>query len=91
MQDSSGVDDEGDVRYLAREVLQEQFTELPKADVFSLGLMAYEAAGGGPLPKEGDEWHALRNGELSVSLLMIVSLPCDSSYWPSCLFGVQPF
>ncbi|XP_065176860.1 wee1-like protein kinase 2 [Sycon ciliatum] len=60
----AGVDDEGDVRYLAKEVLQDQCTDLTKADVFSLGLMAYEAAGGGPLPKEGDEWHALRNGQL---------------------------
>lgn len=24
----------------------------------------YEAGGGGPLPKNGDDWHAIRRGEL---------------------------
>lgn len=56
--------EEGDCRYLPREILQEDFTQLPKADVFALGLTLYEAARGEPLPLNGDEWHAIRNGEL---------------------------
>lgn len=57
--------EEGDCRYLPREILQDDFSQLPKADVFALGLTIYEAARGEPLPLNGDEWHAIRNGELA--------------------------
>lgn len=57
--------EEGDCRYLPREILQEDFSQLPKADVFALGLTIYEAVRGEPLPLNGDEWHAIRNGELA--------------------------
>ncbi|XP_063232745.1 wee1-like protein kinase [Bacillus rossius redtenbacheri] len=57
--------EEGDCRYLTREILQEDYSHLTKADVFSLGLTIYEAGGGGPLPKNGEEWHAIRDGQLS--------------------------
>jgi len=61
----SGCDEinEGDSRYLAREVLQGIFSDLTKADVFSLGLTCYELASNPKeLPCNGEEWHRLRDG-----------------------------
>lgn len=56
--------EDGDARYLAGEMLQENFSDLPKADVFSLGASVYELARGWPLPTHGEEWHAIRQGHL---------------------------
>lgn len=32
--------------------------------LFIKGLTLYEAAGGGPLPKNGEEWHNIREGKI---------------------------
>lgn len=56
--------EEGDCRYLPAEILHEDFAHLQKADIFALGITLYEAAGGGPLPKNGAEWHKLRTGQV---------------------------
>jgi len=67
----SGCDEinEGDSRYLAREVLQGNFSDLTKADVFSLGLTCYElATNPKELPCNGEEWHRLRDEGLDECL-----------------------
>ena len=51
-------------RYLAPELLRNQHSSLDKADMFALGATLYELATGSPLPREGDRWHALRDGKL---------------------------
>ncbi|XP_065345937.1 wee1-like protein kinase 2 [Cloeon dipterum] len=61
--DTPKVED-GDCRYLPKELLNDDHTHLTKADIFSLGLTIYDAAGAGPLPKNGDDWQAYRDGKL---------------------------
>lgn len=51
-------------RYLCKEVLREDYSDLTKADVFALGLTIFEACGGGPLPKNGPNWHSIRDGKI---------------------------
>ena len=54
----------GDARYLPREILLNNFKQLPKADIFSLGASALECMLAQRLEAEGEEWHRLRDGHL---------------------------
>lgn len=71
--------EEGDCRYLPKELLnEEQISDVTKADIFSLGCSVYELvlifyllefvdkfqAIRKPLPKSGDEWNQIRDGDL---------------------------
>ena len=63
---------EGDARYLAKEVLAQatedpkNIPDLSKADIFSLGATCYEIMRNKPLPKNGPEWHVIRNAEFEL-------------------------
>ena len=54
--------EEGDTRYLAKELLEENYAHLTKADVFSLGITMHELGSCNELPQNGPAWHKLRDG-----------------------------
>jgi len=57
----AGSVEEGDSRYLAREILDwEPVEDLTKCDIFAVGVMGYELAEGKPVPSQGEEWQILR-------------------------------
>jgi wee1-like protein kinase len=56
--------EEGDCRYLPNEILHEQYDHLNKADVFALALTVYVSGSLEELPKNGDEWHWIRSGNM---------------------------
>lgn len=53
---------EGDAKYLAPEVLNNEFTSA--ADIFSLGISILELAGNVSLPNQGLVWQELRRNRL---------------------------
>lgn len=56
--------EEGDSRYMSMELLSGEHQDLTKSDIFSLGATLYEISLLRPLPMNGPEWQAIRNGIL---------------------------
>jgi len=56
--------EEGDARYVARELLNHDHSNLDRADVFALGAMAYELARGTALAGNGVQYEEIRQGRL---------------------------
>ncbi|KAK4511038.1 ER-derived vesicles protein erv46 [Mucor velutinosus] len=61
--DARWVKGEGDRRYMAPDLLRENFDK--PADIFSLGLILLELATGIVLPGTGESWEMLRLGDFS--------------------------
>jgi wee1-like protein kinase len=56
--------EEGDCRYMAPELLNEDIEkDLTKSDIYALGMTLIECVNGTPLPKNGQEWHEIRKPE----------------------------
>lgn len=65
--------DEGDCRYAAKELIQSTATkDLRCADIFSLGLSAFEAGTLIELKKNGDEWHIIRSSKFRTIFAEVV-------------------
>jgi hypothetical protein len=60
---------EGDSRYLARELLNGDTSNLPAADIFSLAMSVVELASGWHLPSSDEDYQRLRSGDLPWELL----------------------
>ncbi|CAM9840047.1 unnamed protein product, partial [Sphacelaria rigidula] len=66
---TSGTDVmEGDSRYMSKELLNDDHSNLTKCDVFSLGITLYEIVTSRPLPPNGEEWHRLRSGKFTMPM-----------------------
>lgn len=64
---------EGDPKYLAPEVLHSSNNITCAADVFSLGMTILELATDLDLPRGGEPWHKLRNGQIPPHLVSSLS------------------
>ena len=58
--------EDGDKLYLAREIIQDDYQDISKADIFSLGVSIYQIILGKSksLPVSGEEYLAIRDGKL---------------------------
>ncbi|CAD26466.1 SER/THR PROTEIN KINASE [Encephalitozoon cuniculi GB-M1] len=73
------IDDDGDKRYMAPEVLQDICTKA--SDIYSLGLIYLEVIAEIILPKSGDSWMRLRRNDFrGVKLDRVCKLMLDMNY-----------
>mmetsp|Transcript_46151 Transcript_46151/g.88062 ORF Transcript_46151/g.88062 Transcript_46151/m.88062 type:complete len:508 (+) Transcript_46151:356-1879(+) len=57
---------EGDARYVAHELLNQDYRNLDRADMFALGAVAYELARGKGLSGNGPDYEGMRKGKLTL-------------------------
>jgi len=71
---------------MSNEVLKEDYRNLYKSDIFSLGASVYELARGKALPLKGEEWGSIRNGRLE----QIEGFPDKLNSWFLNCMAIQP-
>ena len=75
-QGPADYENNGDSRYLAPELLALKTEHIAASDIFSLGMSLLQLAATMTLPKEGDEWMRLRQGQwLPLSRLQANHVP----------------
>ena len=57
---------EGDARYMAPELLNDDLRHLDRSDIWALGATAYELARKCPLPMKGDSYRKIRENNLAL-------------------------
>lgn len=61
-----GEVEEGDCRYMCRDLMLGNHRDLTKCDIFSLGITLYQVIVDQDLPPDGQAWHDLRSGKLGL-------------------------
>lgn len=85
------VVEEGDSRYLPKEILQEDFSQLEKVDIFALGITLFEAGGGVRLLKIDDSRkEEVPKNEQDFYFSSNMGLPKNGPLWHSLRDGNYP-
>lgn len=77
--------EEGDVRYMPQEMLNDKYEYLDKVDIFSLGASVYELVKGSRLPDSGPQFSNLREGKIPLLPGYTVQLQNLLKVYPPCL------
>ncbi|KAF4124327.1 hypothetical protein GMORB2_4993 [Geosmithia morbida] len=85
LSEAAPLDMEGDREYMAPEMLHGQFG--PSSDVFSLGMIVFEAIANVEIPGNGEDWHKLRSGDFSGVPSLAWTASCDTNPQRSGLYS----
>lgn len=85
--DPASLDMEGDREYMAPEMLQGKFGG--SSDIFSLGMIIFEAIANVEIPGNGDDWHKLRSGDFSGVPSLAWTASCETNPYRSGLHSVE--
>ena len=85
--DAGSLDMEGDREYMAPEMLHGRFGQ--SSDIFSLGIMAFEAIANVEIPGNGEDWHKLRSGDFSGVPSLAWTASCETNPYRSGLHSEE--
>lgn len=83
--EAGSLDMEGDREYMAPEMLHGRFG--PSSDIFSLGMIIFEAIANVEIPGNGEDWHKLRSGDFSAVPSLAWTASCDTNPQRSGLYS----
>lgn len=85
LSDTLPLDTEGDREYMAPEMLQGGFG--CSSDIFSLGMIIFEAIANVEIPGNGEDWHKLRSGDFSGVPSLAWTASCETNPHRSGLYN----